>query len=123
MFKFLLMIPLLSSVILAADRTGFSIGNLLPVLTGAGGIAVTLFGLLPLVLRMQRTVSEAAQETQSFIQRYRGKVSQNELKQDLEKLFQRYDAVTEAAADIARRIRMKRAERWLRGLITGKMAL
>lgn len=123
MIKVLVLIPLLVSVILAADTGGFNIRSLLPVATGAGGIALTLLGLLPIILRLQRAVREAAEETQKFVEKYRGRINQDDIKRDLRKLFQRYDVVTEIAADVAKRFRMRQTERWLRDLIGRKIVI
>jgi hypothetical protein len=111
-------ILLLSSVaVLARDRTGISFNNILPILTGAGGVLATLLGIMPLILRMRETLKDAAQYSETFAKKYKNEISQDELKQDLRQLFRRYDAVTEAGADILARVQMRRAARWLRALI------
>lgn len=116
MFRVGLGVLLFTTVSLADGGGGFW-GGALPVVSGIGGIVLGLLAALPSIRALQRDISDAEALTAKFIQKWRNRIPNKELEGDLKRLFRRYDVLTESAADVAERFRMKRMARILRGII------
>jgi hypothetical protein len=116
--KSVLLMFLLCPILYADNKSGGILSRgLLPAITGIGGGLLAVIGMLPLMMRMQKAIRDAAQTTKEFAEAYRGKIETTELRRDIRNLFQKYDEVTEVAADIAKRLQMRRMSKWLHDLI------
>lgn len=111
------------SLTLAGEGGGF-IGRALPVVSGIGGLILGLLAAVPSIRTLQREIADAEAFTVKFVQKWKHRLKDDELKRDLRRLLARYDAVSERAADVAERFRMKRIARVLRSMIpTGSARL
>lgn len=121
MVRFLALVLLFVSASFAGDGGGgFSFGKILPAVTGVGGVFVGLFAVLPLIFKLKRKVEHAAEVTRKMVEKYRDKISDGEVKRDFRTVVRAYDDVTEAMADILSKLKLKKAEDWLRNLINGR---
>jgi hypothetical protein len=73
--------------------------------------------MFPLIVKLRVSVRKAAAESHAFVVKWKHRLDGGELKDDLRRLFVRYDNVTENAADIIARLGMRRSAKWLRRLI------
>jgi hypothetical protein len=115
------MILLVTTVASAGDGGGgFSFGKILPAVTGVGGALVGIFAVLPLIFKLKRKVEKAAKVTRNMVEKYRDKIQEGEVKQDFRVVVRAYDDVTEGMADVLGKLKLKKAENWLRDLINGR---
>lgn len=121
MVRIVLMILLVTTVASAGDGGGgFSFGKILPAVTGVGGALVGIFAVLPLIFKLKRKVEKAAKVTRNMVEKYRDKIQEGEVKQDFRVVVRAYDDVTEGMADVLGKLKLKKAENWLRDLINGR---
>lgn len=121
MVRIVLMILLVTTVAFAGDGGGgFSFGKFFPAVTGIGGALLGVFAVLPLIFKLKRKVEKAAKVTRSMVEKYRDKIQEGEVKQDFRVVVRAYDDVTEGMADVLGKLKLKKAENWLRDLINGR---
>jgi hypothetical protein len=88
----------------------------LPAITAVFGFAGGMIALLPKIRKLQRSIEYAKRESLRVKKKYE-KIVQDDIRKDIDSVFKAYDAVLERVADICAVLRMKKAERALRGLL------
>lgn len=90
--------------------------EILPLITGGGGVLVGLLTVLPSIRKIGNAVNVFKKDAQRIYETYKDGLAPK-VRYDLETLIRDLDDVTEATADAAGKLRLKTLEKDLRNMI------